>query len=153
MSAHAGPFAGLAADVYCTNDLAFALPELAWIDRTVHTLEAPTSNERTCSLVVARAPLAPRDDLNALVTRALRRAGREKPEHELLRRTERTIAGRPGIDVAVRWRAPRSTLYGRQAHVTAGGVWLVFGITGSLEDAATCDHHLERLVETLRLRT
>ncbi len=43
-------------------------------------------------------------------------------------------------------------VYARQAHLTAAGLWLVFGITGWLEDAATCDQHLERLMETLRLR-
>jgi hypothetical protein len=148
-----GPWGGLPGDVYCTNDLAFALPERAWVDRTTHALDAPTDGERTCSLTMNRTRLEPGDELHALVARALRRAEREKLGHEVLRRTERAIAGRSAIDVAVRWRGGLSILYTRQVHLTAAGLWLVFGITGWLEDAATCDRHLERLIETLRLRS
>ena len=148
-----GPWGGLSADVYCTNDLAFALPDRQWVDRTVYSLEVSADEERTCSLVVHRTPLEPGDALDALVTDALRRAGREKREHEVLHQTCREIAGRPGIDVAMQWRGTQSMVYVRQAHLTNAGVWLVFGISGGLEDAQSCDKHLERLIRTLRLRT
>jgi len=149
---NADPFGGIAADGYCANDIAFALPDLRWVDQTVHELDARTGGERTCTLVMYRTRLEPGDDLDALVTRSLQRAGREKRQHEILRRTEREIAGRPGIDLAVRWRGERSHIYTRQAHLTAAGLWLVFGINGWLEDADICDAHLEHLLATLRLR-
>jgi hypothetical protein len=122
------------------------------MDRTSHTLDAPTEGERTCSLTIGRTPLEPGDELDALVTRIVRRGEVEMLGHEVLHRTERVIAGEAGIDLAVRWRGPRSMLYTRQAHLAAGGLWVVFGITGWLEDATICDHHLDRLIETLRLR-
>jgi hypothetical protein len=148
----AGSFGGLAPDAYCTNDLAFGLSDQRWADRTVHKLMMPGGGERPCELAVERARIRAGDDLDTLVTAWLRRDARSKRGHEIIRRTSREIAGRPGIDVVVRWSAEPGMIYLREAHLLTTELWLAFMVSGWWEDAGICDRHLERLLATLQLR-
>jgi hypothetical protein len=152
VSADTGLFGGLAADAYCTNDLAFGLSDRRWADRTVHKLEMPGGGGRPCELAVERTRIQAGDELDALVTAWLRQEARTKRGHEVVRRTEREIAGRPGIDVAARWRAEPGMVYVREAHVLTAELWLAFMVSGWSEDAGVCDGHIERLIATLQLR-
>ncbi len=152
MSAAAGRFGGLTADAYCTNDLAFGLSDRRWADRTVHKLEMPGGGARPCELAVDRMRIQAGDELDALVTAWLQQGARTKRGHEVVRRSEREIAGRRGVDVVARWLAEPGMVYVREAHVLTAELWLAFMVSGWTEDADVCDGHIERLIATLQLR-
>jgi hypothetical protein len=134
--------------LHCTNDIAFELPDLRWEDLTLHEIDAPTDDERSCTLIVHRTRVEPGDDFQSLADLLLRHAALAQARHA----GAREIAGQPAIDVAVQRRSEGSMVYTRQAVLMAGGLFLGLGINGFLEDAAVCDAHLDRVLATLRLR-
>lgn len=138
--------------VYYTNDAAFDLPDLPLIDRTVTTLDAVTPDGRAHTVCVNRAPLPAGKDLAALVADSLAQASRRLPAHKVLFQRDASVASCPAVEIAAAWRGQLGMVYTRQAHLVAGGLWLVLSGNAPLDDRAACDACLDHAFATFRLR-
>src|SRR5262249_16890139 len=103
-------------------------------------------------LIVCRTDLPPGKSLRDAVEAHVRHEARRLSGHTVLDEQETLWSGAPAIEVRVRWRHEGAAYYERQAHVVAGGAWMLLGMTGPLADRAACDERMDRIRDTLRLR-
>jgi hypothetical protein len=137
---------------YYINEALFALPERAFIDRTVHTLESKLPGGGTLVVIVLRRPMEGGKSLRELVDGHIAAGEKRLGGFTILDDTEDTVADAPAILVRSRWRHEGEVLYQRQAHVALDGTWMLFAATGPLEERAACDETFESIVQSLAWR-
>lgn len=134
------------------NEGVFELPDVGFVDRTTHDLDAELPGDRAMGLLVVRRPMPEGTSLLAAVQEHTLLEAKRLPGYRILDDHTLTVAGEPAIGVCARWRHEKGELYTREAHVIAGGVRMVFAITGPLERRAACDESLDQVLGTLRFR-
>jgi hypothetical protein len=137
---------------YYTNDIAFRLPDLPAVDRTLHVLDLCEDRRRTMTLMVARTPLVSGATLRGVVDAHLAQERRALRGWSLLFEREGEAAGRPMIEVATAWRGDHGRVYQRQAHLALPKVVLLFVGDAPFEARDACDMHVARALATLQLR-
>lgn len=137
---------------YYANELAFDLPDIGFVDRTVYDLDGELPNGDVVGVLVVREPIPPGKSLREAVDAHLLREATRLGGYAVLDDREATLGGAAAIEVSTRWRNKRAAFYTREAHVDAGGVRLVFTMTTILDAREACDEHIEHALSTLRLR-
>jgi hypothetical protein len=131
---------------YYINEAAFALPEMAFVDRTVHLLEAKLPGGDALGVIVMRRRMEEGKTLRELVEGYVATDVKRLVGFTVLDETEATVAGAPAILLCSRWRHEGSVLYQRQAHVAVDWMWMLFAVTGPFAERAVCDEAFEGLV-------
>ena len=138
---------------YYINEAAFTLPDLGFVDRTVHVLEARLPGDDPLGLIVARQVVPAGKTLRQLVVEHLRSDARRLKGFVVIEELEIYVGRAAAIEVRSRWRHEGTVLYQRQAHLAASGSWLMFAMTAPLDQQAACDAALDQVLATLALRT
>jgi hypothetical protein len=138
--------------LYYLNEAVFELPADGMVDRTVHRLDAPLGGGAAVSLTVHRAPMPAGRTLAELAQENARNAGIQVPAHRVVFQREIEVDGRAAVDIAAEWDGEGGRNYTRQAHLDAGGTWLVFAVNAPEGERAACDALLEQALSTFRGR-
>jgi hypothetical protein len=138
---------------YYTNELAFDLPDVGFVDRTAIDLDAELPNGDALGILIVREPMPPGKRLREAVSEHLRREATRLGGYAVLDHRETSLGDAPAIEVSTRWRHQSGAVfYTREAHVEAHGVRLVLTMTTIFEAREACDEHVEQMLSTLRLR-
>lgn len=132
---------------YFMNEGAFDLPDLGFVDRTVHIFEAPGD----LGLIVGRTRIPQGRSLRDLVTAHVTHEAKRLRGYAVLEDQEVTWAGLPAIDIRTRWRHEQKVMYQRQAHLGAPDTWLLFAMTAPLAEREACDRYMEHILTSFRL--
>jgi hypothetical protein len=138
--------------MYVMNEAVFDLPDVGFVDKTVHDLDAELPGDRALGFLVVRTPMAPGASLREAVEEHLLREAKRLPGYRILDDHELSIGGEPAIGVRSRWRYDKGDLYTREAHVAAGGLRLTFAMTAPLDHKDGCDQSLSHVISTFRFR-
>lgn len=153
---------------YYLNEAAFALPERAFVDRTVHLLEStggdlpspaqsapesPTSAAAPLTVTIRRTRLAEGKTLRQMVDADIEETKASAASFTILEQGEASVAGAPTLVLRVRWRDGETVHHQRQAHVAIDGTWIALAVTGPLAHRAACDDAFDRIVQSLKWRT
>jgi len=138
--------------IYYVNEAAFELPDFGFVDRTVNVLEAAASDGRTLGVLLARSPFLPGSSLIEMVQAHQEQERRSLRAWSLLFERDGVFDGVSGIELGVRWRSDDGLVYQRQAHLGLEREVLLFVANAPLEERATADGCMDRLLETLRFR-
>lgn len=138
---------------YYMNEGVFDLPDLGFVDRTVHVFEADLpEDDDEIGVIVVRTRIPAEKSLRDLVSAHVTNEAKRLAGFSLIEERETQRAGVPAIEVSSRWRHEGKVVYQKQAHLAAYDMWLLFGVSAPLKDRATCDDALERILTSLRLR-
>lgn len=142
---------------YYMNELAFELPDMGFVDRTIYDLDGQLPNGDVLGVLVVREPIAPGKSLREAVDEHLLREAKRLGGYAVLGDREATIGGAPAIEVCTRWRHGRGAYYTREAHLDHAGATgtrarLLITMTTPLHAKGACDEHVDHLLSTLRLR-
>ena len=135
------------------NEAAFSLPDLGFVDRTIHVLEARLGPDASLGLLIARQVVPAGKTLRQLVVDHLRGDALRLRGFVVTEQREALVARSPALDVRSRWRHEGAVLYQRQVHLAASGSWLMFAMTAPLEKEAECDAALDEVLGSMTLRT
>lgn len=138
--------------LYYTNELAFELPQLPFVDETVTMLHAKTEGGRNITMILQRFPMPADRSVRDIAQDHVTQAQRTLPAYALLEERPIELAGREGLEITVRWRGEKSMIYTRQAFFTLPGLWLLLAGNADMIDRAYCDQTFEHMVRTMRLR-
>jgi len=136
---------------YYTNEGAFDLPELGFVDRTVHVFEAPLGEEDELGLIVCRTRMPAGKSLRDMVAAHVTEEAKKLGGYAILDERETSWAGVPAIEIASRWRHEGAPVYQRQAHLLANDKWLIFAMSAPLASRETCDRAMAHVLGTFRL--
>lgn len=136
---------------YRTNEGSFTLPGVGFTDRTVHLFEAALPDGGELGLIVCRTPMPEGKSLRDLVESHVAHEAKQLGGFKLLAEEERTLANRPAIEIASRWRSDGDVVYQRQAHLASDGLWLLFGMTAPLGARDAADALFDRWLGSLNL--
>jgi hypothetical protein len=137
---------------YYMNEGAFEVPEGAFVDRTVHALEAAHPEHGDVSLLVRRVPFPEGKTLRELVQARLDVEKQHLAGYTIIEEREAAWAGAPALEIAVRWRHEGKVLYQRQAHFALDATWMSFSVRSPFESRAACDGWLAQIRDSVRLR-
>lgn len=137
---------------YYLHDGAFHLPDVGFVDRTVHVFEAPQPDGQRLELVVTRTKIPAGRSLRDVVAAHVSGEGDRLDGWAVLARADAEVSGAPAIDVRARFRRDGSVVYERQAHVAAYGAWLFFAMRAPIALREACDVHMDGLLASVRLR-
>lgn len=137
---------------YYLNEAVLDLPDLGFVDTTIHGIEATQPSGSTLGVLVQRRPIEGATTLRALVDENLELNGRRLRAFVIERDREALIDGLPGLLLRVRWRSDHKENVQLQAHVVLDGTWLTFAVSAPLSESGGCEEAFARLLETLVLR-
>lgn len=137
---------------YYMNDGAFHLPDVGFVDRTVHVFEAPLPDDQELGLIVCRTKIPAGKSLRDLVAAHVKNEGARLHGYTVIDQRDTQVSGAPAIDVRSRFRHEGEVVYQRQAHVAAYGTWLLFAMSAPLATRDACDEHVDSILASLRLR-
>jgi hypothetical protein len=138
---------------YYLNEAAFTLPDVGFVDRTVHVLEARLPGGDSLGFLVTRRPLAVGKSLRDMAQEHLHEDARRLTGFAILEEAETTVAGAPAISFRSRWRHSGDVLYQRQVHLAALEVWMLFAMTAPLSERELCDRAFDMVLSSLVFRT
>ncbi len=136
---------------YFTNEGAFELPEVGFVDRTVHLFELQLENGGEVGLIVCRSKMPPGKTLREIVEVHVTHEAKKLGGFKILEERDATWAGAAAIEVCSRWRSDGKVLYQRQAHLAVSDMWMLFGLTGPLDERDGCDHLMDQVLSSFRL--
>ena len=134
------------------NDGAFHLPDVGFVDRTVHVFEASLPDDQELGLLVCRTKIPAGKSLRDVVDAHVKNEGARLHGYAVIEQSDAQVSGAPAIDVRSRFRHEGSVVYQRQAHVAAYGTWLLFAMSAPLDQREACDAHMDGILSSLRLR-
>jgi hypothetical protein len=134
---------------YYINEARFAVPERAFVDRTIHLLEFGLPGGGAIGVIVGRLRMEEGQSLRDMVEKHVADDKKRLSGFTVLDETERTVGGAPAILLRSRWRNDGSALYQLQAHVAVDGTRMLFAVTGPLRERAACDETFDGLLESL----
>lgn len=135
-----------------TNELAFELPPVETIDRSVNILEtvAPSGGEIT--ILVQRFPVPEGKSLRELSAIRVSNATRTRAGYKVLSQADTEVAGAAAIEVAARWRADVGIVFVKEIHFSLGPIWMVIAGHGPLADRAHTEERLAHVLGSARVR-
>jgi hypothetical protein len=136
---------------YFTNEGAFDLPEVGFVDRTVHLFELELEQGGEVGLIVCRSKMPVGRTLRELVEAHVTHEAKKLGGFKILEERETSWAGLPAIEVCSRWRSEGKVVYQRQAHIAAAELWLLFGMTAPLDQREACDQLLDHVLSSFRV--
>jgi hypothetical protein len=137
---------------YFMNEMAIDLPELGFVDRSIHDLDAALPSGDVVGLLVVRHTLRPEESLREAVREHRVREATRLAGYTVLGDAETTAGGAPAVVLSTRWHNGHVAFYTREAHVARSGTWLIFAATTVLGAREGCDAYLDHLLSTLRFR-
>ncbi|APR81788.1 Hypothetical protein A7982_07137 [Minicystis rosea] len=138
---------------YYMNEAAFDLPDVGFVDGTVHSLEVALPRNRELRLLVARFPLTEGQAFGDAITAHVRKQSARVSGYAVTERRDTEVHGRAAVLLRSRWRSDEVKFYERQAHIAATpAARMVIAMTGPAVEQAACDEHFDRILETLKLR-
>lgn len=138
---------------YYVNEAAFTLPDLGFVDRTLHRLESPLPGEDPLGVEIRRLPMPAGKSLRQLVDEEIAATKEKVSGFTLAEDAEVALAGAPAIVVRARFRA-RDAVYVRlEAHVALEETWITLVVTGPSVERAACEETFDRIVQSLAWRT
>jgi hypothetical protein len=136
---------------YFTNEGAFDLPEVGFVDRTVHLFELQLEDGGEVGLIVCRTKMPPGKTLREVVEVHVTHEAKKLGGFKILEERDATWAGVPAIEVCSRWRSDGKVIYQRQAHLAASDTWILFGLTGPFTERDGCDRLMDGVLSSFRL--
>jgi len=136
---------------YFTNEGAFDLPDVGFIDRTVHLFEMELETGGDVGLIVCRSKMPAGKTLRQVVEVHVTHEAKKLGGFKVLEEREANWAGVPAIEICSRWRSDGKVLYQRQAHLAVTGLWMLFGMTAPLTEREGCDRLMDHVLSTFRL--
>ncbi len=136
---------------YTFQEASFDLPDLSFVDRTIHVLSVPMEGVSGAELgvFVHRAALPDGVDLRTLARAEIDQENRSLLAFSVLQVSEGSTPAGPLVDVATQWRGPNGMVFQRLGFVAVGRVWLLVGVNAPVDARAQVDQVFSRLVETL----
>jgi hypothetical protein len=136
---------------YYTNEGAFDLPDVGFVDRTVHLFEMPLDDGGEMGLIVCRTRMPEGKSLRDVVAAHLTHEAKKLGGFAILDERDAQWAGVPAIEVCSRWRSDGKVIYQRQAHLAAPETWVLFGMTAPLAQREACDRVMDHVLSSFRL--
>lgn len=136
---------------YFTNEGAFDLPDVGFVDRTVHLFEMDLENGGEVGLIVCRSKMPAEKTLRQIVEIHVTHEAKKLGGFKILEEREATWAGVPAIEICSRWRSNGKVLYQRQAHFAVMGLWMLFGMNAPLDEREGCDRLMDHVLSSFRL--
>lgn len=134
------------------NEIAFELPEMGFVDRTLHVLGAKTESGDDLELLVNRRPIDEGKSLQEVVAERIAEARRTLRAYSVLFQRDLEVASLPGIDVGERWRNDSGMVYTREVHFAVDRVALSISGNVPLEEKDLCDACMEHVIRTVSIR-
>ncbi len=138
---------------YYINEAVFELPEKAFVDKTIHGLEASLPGGKTLCVFIQRRPIEEPKSLRALLDENITLNEKRLLGFAVIAEREAAVGGLSGIEVRARWRDQSTVFYQRQAHVVFEEQLMTFAVSAPLDEEAICDQTFDELVASLTLRT
>ena len=137
---------------YYVNEAAIELPEIGFVDATVHALEAKLPSERALGVFVHRSPVEPGTALRALVDENIATNQRRLRAFVVDSDRPAVVGGVPAFVLATRWRSEQRENLQLQAHVVVGATWLIFAVGAPVEERAACEEAFATMLDSLTFR-
>ncbi len=137
---------------YYMNEAALDLPSAAFVDATIHALEAKLPSGETLAVFVHRSPIEGGKSLRALVDEHIAMNTTRLAGFAVLEDAPRAVGGMPGLHLRTRFRMDGATLCQLQAHVVVSGAWMVFAVSAPERESAACEEAFDRLLRSLAWR-
>lgn len=138
---------------YYINEAVFALPDWAFVDRTVHVLESPLSGDVPLSVAIRRLPIADGKNLRSLVEEEIATTTTKTKGFTVLDQEETLVGDTSAILIRARCRFRDVAHYQRQAHFAYDDTWVALAVAGPYSDRIACDETFDRIVHSLSWRT
>jgi hypothetical protein len=148
---------------YYVNEAMFVLPELGFVDHTLHRLELPqpgTEGTREGStpldplgIEIRRVRMEPGKGLRELVDGDTAATQAKVNGFTILDQTEVAVSDAPAILLRARFRARDMAYYQLKAHVALDRTWMIFAVTAPFAERVRCDETFERMLESLEWRS
>lgn len=138
---------------YYVNEAVFALPDWAFVDRTVHVLESPLSGDVPLSVAIRRLPMPDGKTLRALVDDEVATTTAKTKGFTVIDEQDISVAGTTAIVVRARCRFREVAHYQCQAHFEYDDTWIALVVAGPIADRPACDETFDRIVHSLSWRT
>jgi hypothetical protein len=138
---------------YYFNEAAFVLPELGFVDHTLHRLESPLDQGDPLGVEIRRVPLDRTKTLRQLVDGDVESTKAQVNGFTILEEAEVTLSSAPAVLLRARFRAHDVAYYQLKAHVAFEGTWMLFAVTGPYAERAGCDETFDRMVQSLKWRS
>jgi len=138
---------------YYIDEAVFELPDLGFVDCTLHRLESPLSGGDALTIEVRRAPIERGKSVRQLVD-GEHAAQRSKHDgFQIIQDAETSIGGAGAIVTRARLRALDAVYSQHKGHVAHGDTWITFAVTGPQREQAACEEAFERVLTSLEWRT
>ncbi len=147
---------------YYVNEAFFELPDLGFVDHTLHRLESPLpegdgvhsgSAVDPLGVEIRRLPLERGKSLRQLVDGDIEATKAKANGFTILDQVEVSLAGAPAILLRSRLRARDVVYLQLKAHVAFEKTWMVIAVTGPNAEHAACDETFDRIVQSLAWRS
>jgi hypothetical protein len=138
---------------YYVNEAVLTLPEMGFVDRTVHMLKSPLSGDDPLSVAIRRQPLTEGKTLRQLVDEEMAATTAKTKGFTILDDAEVSVADTPAILLRARCRFRDIAHYQRQAHFAFDGTWIALAVAAPYADRAACDETFDRIVQSLSWRS
>jgi len=135
--------------LYYLNEAVIDLPELGFVDSTIHGLEAQLPNEKTLGVLVHRRPVEQGKTLRRLVDENVELNQKRLRAFIVESEREALVGGLPGILSCARWRNEQRENVQLQAHVIVEQTWMIFAVSAPLEERRACEETFSAMLETL----
>lgn len=136
---------------FYVNEAAFDLPDIGFIDQTVHVLEAVTESG-TVGMFMHRAPLPADKSLREMAAGQLEHERRTLTGHGVLFESEAEVGGAPALRFGTRWRGEKHMVYQHLAFIALADTWLLLGVNAAMEHRDMADKVMEHVLASFRLR-
>lgn len=138
--------------LYYSNEAVLDLPDLGFVDSTIHGLETKLPGDETLGVLVHRRPIAADTPLRALVDENLELNAKRLHAFVVESDREAIIGGASGFLLCARWRRDRQENVQLQAHVIVERTWMIFAVSAPATQRAACEETFATLLQTLVLR-
>lgn len=137
---------------YFMNEGVFDLPDLGFVDKTIHLFGAPSPSGREIGLIVCRAKMAPGKTLEEVVKTHVDHEAKNMRAFSVL--GQRTVEwhGNHGIEISSRYRNRDEMAFQKQFHTSMFGQWLLFGANSHVSERETAEACLEHVLSSFQPR-
>lgn len=137
---------------YYVNEIAFALPPVEVIDRSVNILETAAPSGGEITILVQRFRVPEGKTLRELSATRMANAQRTRAGYKVLFERDTEVAGAAAIEIGARWRADVGLVFVHEVHFSLGHIWMAIAGHGPLDDREHTQERLAHVLRTLRVR-
>ncbi len=138
--------------LYYSNEAVLDLPDLGFVDSTIHGLETKPAGDDTLGVLVHRRPIHGDTSLRALVDENLELNGKRLHAFVVESDREAVVGGASGFLLCARWRRDQQENVQLQAHVLVERTWMIFAVSAPVTQRSACEETFATILETLVLR-